>query len=189
MIPDFSELKTFLDRFIAEREQVILTTRVIIKESKLAIYSVHRKEMKQAAVHIKTMEKELEKMMKLINGNPKLLATGSHKPAIQEYVEAKAYYQFMKDGTLPSYKEFDLDEEYYLMGICDLTGELVRQAVNSIIAGDSAQAEKIRAFVDKVYGQFLHLDLQNGELRKKFDSIKYDLKKLEELCLQVKLKK
>ena len=63
------------------------------------------------------------------------------------------------------------------MGLCDLTGELGRKAVNEVIKKNFKQAEQIRELVDEIYGEFLKLNLRNSELRKKSDQIKWNLKK------------
>ena len=55
-----------------------------------------------------------------------------------------------------------------------------------MVGGDSAK--KIRDFVEELYGEMLKFNFRNGELRRKFDGIKYDLKKLEDLVLDLTLK-
>ena len=71
------------------------------------------------------------------------------------------------------------------MGLCDLTGELTRKAVNSAINGDYKGVKKIKELVENIYGQFIQLDIRDNELRRKFDSIKWDLKKLEDLVCEL----
>ena len=51
---------------------------------------------------------------------------------------------------------------------------------------DFSEVEKIRELVEEIYGEFLKLDLRNGELRKKSDAIKWNLRKLEDLVLSIK---
>ena len=81
-----------------------------------------------------------------------------------------------------------VDVEHYLLGLCDLTGELVRKAVNDIIRKKYGNALKIKELVEEIYGEFLKLDLRNNELRVKSDSIKYNLKKLEDIVYDLKIK-
>ncbi|GAG22250.1 unnamed protein product, partial [marine sediment metagenome] len=50
------------------------------------------------------------------------------------------------------------------------------------------EALKIKAFVDEIYGEFLKFDLRNSELRRKSDSIKWNLKKLEDVIFDITLK-
>ena len=40
----------------------------------------------------------------------------------------------------------------------------------------------------EIYGEFLKLHLRNGELRKKSDAIKWNLKKLEEVMYDISMK-
>jgi len=74
------------------------------------------------------------------------------------------------------------------MGLCDLTGELVRKAVNDVIKKNFKQAMEIKDLVDEIYGEFLKFNLRNSELRRKSDQIKWNLKKLEDVVFELKLK-
>ena len=134
---------------------------------------------------IKSAVAELDKTAKK---KPIFYYSGPFKIAVQEFVEAVCYYEFVKNKKIPSAKELKVDTEYYLLGLCDLTGELVRKAINSAINNDYDQALFIKKFVNDLYNELMLFEFRN-ELRKKFDSIKYDLKKLDELALGIKLKK
>ena len=70
-----------------------------------------------------------------------------------------------------------------------MTGELVRKAINDAIKGNMKSALFIKGFVEELYGELLQFDFRNSELRRKFDGIKYDLKRLEDIALSIKLKK
>ena len=82
--------------------------------------------------------------------------------------------------------EFGVEE--YLLGLCDLTGELGRRSVFATIDSNFEEVKKIRDIVDSIYKAFLEFDLRNSELRKKSDSIKWNLKKIEEILYDLKLK-
>jgi predicted translin family RNA/ssDNA-binding protein len=47
----------------------------------------------------------------------------------------------------------------------------------------------IKELVSEIYGEMIKFDFRNGDLRKKFDGIKYDLKKIEDLVFEIKIKK
>jgi predicted translin family RNA/ssDNA-binding protein len=74
------------------------------------------------------------------------------------------------------------------LGICDLTGELTRRAVSLVTKGKGKEVLVIKNFVEDIYGEFLKFDLRNGNLRKKYDSIKWNLKKLEEIMYDLSKK-
>jgi len=81
-----------------------------------------------------------------------------------------------------------LELENYLVGVTFLTPELARLCVNSVIAGDYEQPKKIADFVNDLYNGYQLLNLKNDFLRKRFDGMKYDLKKIEEINLEVSLR-
>ena len=86
----------------------------------------------------------------------------------------------LEDGTLITKKELKVvNAEEYLLGLCDFTGELVRYAVLRATARDKKAVQDVRNIIDAIHGQLLQFDLRNGELRKKYDSIKYNLQKAE----------
>ncbi|MBW3022617.1 hypothetical protein KY308_00750 [Candidatus Woesearchaeota archaeon] len=185
---DFESMKQEMEAFNAKRDTIIKDSRNVLKLSKQIINSLNRSEPKEAETLIAEIKKELQNLNKHTENHPELAYSPSYKAAVQEYVEAIAYYDFVKNKKLPTKKELGVDVESYLMGICDLTGELVRKAINSAIKQDYKLAFEINDFVSELYSELLKFDFINGNLRKKFDSIKYNLKKLEDLALELKLK-
>lgn len=85
--------------------------------------------------------------------------------------------------------EIEIDLEVYLSGIASLPRELSRLCVNSIRCGNYSLPPRINSFVSDLYSGFRLLNLRNGALRKKFDSIKYDLQKLEEIMYDIAVRK
>ena len=47
----------------------------------------------------------------------------------------------------------------------------------------------VKEFMTELYGEFLNFDMRNGDLRKRFDSIKWNLRKLEDVSLEISLRK
>ncbi|KAL5011030.1 hypothetical protein ScPMuIL_013335 [Solemya velum] len=83
---------------------------------------------------------------------------------------------------------FQLDLEDYLMGLLTLSNELARLAVNSVTAGDCFLPVKIAKFVGELDSGFRLLNLKNDSLRKRFDGLKYDLKKVEEIVYDLTIR-
>jgi predicted translin family RNA/ssDNA-binding protein len=185
---DFLRLKKALDDFEEQREATIAKSRDILKLSKQAIYCVHRHEMDEAGKLIRHAEKEIAVIKRLVTCEPKLDFVGAYSASMQEYVEAKCYYEFIRRGCVPSQQELEVQVEDYLLGLCDLTGELGRKTVLAAIAKDYKMVVTIRNLVDEIHGLFLQLNLRNGELRKKSDSIKWNLKKIEDVLYDIKTK-
>jgi len=184
----FSRMRAELDEYEKSREIVIKKSREVLKISKAAIYSLHRKDVKEAENQLKTAKSAISQLKKTIATDPHLATVGSYSEALEEYVEASCYAGFLK-GKLPSPTELGVDADVYLPGLCDLVGELVRKAINSSIEGDFDAAMKIKDFVTNIYQELMLFDFPNTPVRRKFDSIKYGLEKLQDLTLELKLKK
>ena len=184
----FSNLKTELERYDADREEVIKACRDVLKASKGAIYAVHRNEHATAKSQLEDAKKVLARIAAKVKANPRLVAVGSIHEAQEEYAEGACYYGLMVDKKLPSYNDLKVDIEPYLGGLCDMVGELTRKAINSAIDDDIKTAMHIRQLVRDIFEELNRLELRNIPARRKFDSIKYGLEKLEDLALQLKLK-
>ena len=83
---------------------------------------------------------------------------------------------------------FHLDLEDYLAGITQLSNELSRLVVNAVTHGDYERPKRIATFLNNLDAGFRLLNLKNDMLRKKFDSLKYDLKKVEEVVYDLSIR-
>ena len=181
---DLESIKLALDEADLQREEVIKQSRAIVRKSKEVIYSLHRDDK----VDLKEINAMFEALNFFVSDKPKLKYTGSFKVAVQEYVEAVSLYEILKNNRLPTNLELKLEPDHYLLGLIDVTGELVRRAINQSIKGNFQESVKLKEVVSSIYDELMLFDFSNGELRKKFDSIKYDLQKLENLILELTLK-
>jgi translin len=174
--------------FDSQREDLIKKSRDLLKLSKQIIYSVHRDDLKQAEKFAEQINAKFNEINGIAAKNSKLGEVGAYKVAVGEYVEAVLYYEFVKNKKIPASKELKVSVFNYLLGLCDLTGELVRKAIFLAGKDKSKEVLVIKDLVDEIYGELLKFDVRENELRKKLDSVKYDLKKLEDLVLDLKLK-
>ena len=183
---DFAKIRKELEAFDAKRETIIKGSRDALKNSKRAIFSVHRNKLSEARTLLLSAKKKITELKNLIRTMPGLDAIGAFSCAMQEYVEAMSYYMFVKSGKLPTRSSLGAAAEDYLMGLCDLTGELARRAV-MFANKDREEVKRIKDFVEELYGEFLKFDFRNGDLRKKFDAIKWNLKKIDEVVYAVEI--
>ncbi|KAJ1899593.1 Translin-1 [Kickxella alabastrina] len=84
--------------------------------------------------------------------------------------------------------EFVITIEEYLHGVISLFSELSRLAVNSVIVNDVKRPQDISTFASELYSGFQLLNLKNDSLRRRFDSIKYDIKKIEEVQYDLRVR-
>lgn len=184
----FEQMRSEIELFDSQREELIKTSRDVLKLSKGAIYSLHRNDTKTAQKQLKDAEVIISKLNALIKKDVHLASVGAYDEALEEFVEAKCYFEFVANNRIPSSKELGVDTDIYLPGLCDLVGELARKAINSVLKDDIKTALAIKDFVEEIYDELMMFDFRNSPLRKKFDAIKYSLEKLEDLALKLKTK-
>jgi len=140
---------------------------------------------------------------------------------LQEYVEAVSFYHYLLEGRLVSLKQaedmmhllpdqpeaptarMELTMDDYLLGVTDLSGELMRFAANSVsLYGNTAAASSILYFMQSLLSSFrqLAVDSKSGggrgdsanplhELAPKITVMEQSLSKVELLCYKVELRR
>tara|TARA_Y100000310_G_scaffold336542_1_gene421367 strand:+ start:449 stop:1024 length:576 start_codon:yes stop_codon:yes gene_type:complete len=182
---EFSQIREELETYDKQRELLINEGRVLLKLSKCMIYSVHRNNLSETKSLLKQIKAAKFKLDKTAKKTKELSAEPSYSSALQEYAEAFSYYYFVIHKKLPSKKTMGVNSEDYLLGLCDLTGELGRRAVSLATKRQFKEVELIKDTVEEIYGEFLKFNLRNSQLRRKSDSIKWNLKKLEEIMYDI----
>lgn len=184
---NFAEMKKEMDAFDAKRERIIKESRDVLKLSKRAIYSLHRGENDAAQELLAEARKRKRELERLIDKDGPL-RTGSLSAACEEFVEAAALQAYVSEQRIPTRKELAVTADEYLLGLADLTGELARRAVLAATKQDLWEVTRIHDLIQALYGKFVEFDFRNGELRRKFDSIKYNLQKVEEVRYELSLR-
>lgn len=83
---------------------------------------------------------------------------------------------------------FHLDIEDYLLGILGMASELTRFATNSVTLGDYNRALEISKFLADLNSGFRCLNLKNDSIRKRYDALKYDIKKIEGIRYDISIR-
>lgn len=170
-----------------ERRQIISLSNIVLHDSKRIIFSLHRGDHKLAEENFKKVEKILNDLEKKF-GFKRISDEGAYKAAAEEYAEAKIFFNIIKEKTIGKVKEVNLDPVSYLGGICDATGELVRRAVNEAAAGRFEEVEKIKNIINDIIAELVQFDM-TGYLRTKYDQAKGNLRKIEQINYEIKIRK
>jgi predicted translin family RNA/ssDNA-binding protein len=186
--------KKFLDKLKqeykaseSERRQIISRSNNVLHDSKRAIFSLHREDVKTAEGLLGQNEDTLKKM-EADFGYKRLLEEGSYKAGAEEFVEAKLYYLFVTGKKIDAFRGLKMSYESYLGGLCDLTGELVRLAVNKAAAGKMDEMARAKEAINDIMAQLVEFDF-TGYLRTKYDQAKNNLRKIEQINYEVNLRK
>jgi len=78
----------------------------------------------------------------------------------------------------------------YLLGVSDLTGELMRLCINSVATRNKHVSVDVLSFMRKMHDGFTGLPMSalTGELGKKLQVTKESLQKVENVCFNVKVR-
>ncbi|CAL9047322.1 unnamed protein product [Musa banksii] len=211
MREEFAKYTDYLNQLNDKRERVVKASRDVTMNSKKVIFQVHRMSKGNREDVLAKAENDLaavtdqymSKLVKELDGTDFWKLRRAYTFAVQEYVEAATLCRFCKAGTLLNLAEINAsllslsDESLeplqinvldYLLGLADLTGELMRLAIGRISDGEVEYAEKICRFVRDIYRELtllVPLMDDNFEMKKKMDTMLQSLVKIENACFSV----
>jgi len=180
---EFEKIKKTLQEKEKIREKIIALSREILSNSKKAIYETHRGGNPEKL--LKTAETKIVEAKKIIK-NPASI-TGSFRAGLEEYAEAKMFEYYINKGKILPFTKIKIPEETYLAALSDFTGELGRLIVKKGINKDIKEVTNILETIDYIFGQMQIFDFPNSDLRRKYDAIKYNLKKAEQIRYDLSL--
>ncbi|CCI11575.1 unnamed protein product [Albugo candida] len=158
--------------------------------SKQAIFALHRKDTVSASLELKEAETVIGALASLISRDPVNLRVGAFTACLEEYVEAKCFEAYLQESVLLPFAAvtpFQVAYPEYIGGVIDFTGELVRYAIARATVRDEEEVKKARSLVQLIAEELVEFDFRNGSLRKKYDSLKYNLQKLENTLYELSL--
>jgi predicted translin family RNA/ssDNA-binding protein len=183
----FSQLKKDYDQYVSYRQKVIENSNKILKLAKQSIFSLHRNEIQPASRYLKRAEDLLIKLKKYFPKNISLEDEGTYKAAIEEYIEAKLFWQILTTGRISKIKNFKFNFDDYLAALCDLTGELLRKIVLLATNGENKKAIYLKEIIAGIMSELIKFDL-TGYLRHKYDEAKRNLKRAEEIIYEINIR-
>jgi len=184
----FTKLKKDYESFDVGRRIVIKNSNDILKASKQAIFALHRERIKDAEELLKEAEDQIKYLNDKIKSEKGLVYQGAYLAAMEEFVEAQLFYQFIKNKKITEIKDFRIGTDSYLGGLSDLTGELVRRGVFLATKKRYEEVEECEKMIEAIVGELIQLNLM-GPLRNKFDQSKNSLRKIEEIMYDLEIKR
>ncbi|MFA5644319.1 MAG: hypothetical protein WC928_02210 [Patescibacteria group bacterium] len=169
-----------------ERRQIISLANIVLNNSKKTIFAIHRNELDLAEKNLEDNEKIIKKINRDFGEN-RATKEGAFMASLEEYVEARLFFDFVKTGKIGKVKDLNVPLESYIGGICDLSGELIRRAVNETIEKNFSEIKKIKKIINEILNELIDFDI-TGYLRTKYDQARGNLKKIEQMDYEISLK-
>lgn len=207
----FTNYAEYLNNLNEKREKVVKASRDITMNSKKVIFQVHRIGKHNKDEVLEKAEKDLQavrdqhvsRLVKELNGTDFWKLRRAYSPGVQEYVEAATFCKFCRAGTLlnldemnatflqlsdPSIEPLQINILDYLLGLADLTGELMRLAISRISDGELDFADKICRFVRDVHRELTlvvpAMD-DSHDMKTKMEIMLQSVMKIENACFSV----
>ncbi|KAK2589173.1 hypothetical protein KPH14_001989 [Odynerus spinipes] len=195
-----------------ESKRIIFLLHTLVKESKRDAV------LGEAKQRIDNMGKTLFKNIAYeLEGQDVFQYLKAYRPGLEEYVEAVTFFQYLQDGCIKDWLELEKPLTYasleeckstsqncalpvettrvlvtpneYIMGIADLTGELMRKCINNLATGDIASCYQTCNFVRNMHKGFLGCtNIGNKDMGKKLSTLKQSLTKMENVCYTIKVR-
>jgi translin len=118
---------------------------------------------------------------------PVLRYEGPVRNAFEEYVEARLFYTYLKIKEIDQIDDLNVEYAEYIGGICDFTGELVRKATLLVIDGKYEELQEYYDIMKQIMAELLECNL-TSYLRTKFDQLKRNVRKMEQIMYDISLK-
>ncbi|MBI2551812.1 hypothetical protein HYW17_00725 [Candidatus Uhrbacteria bacterium] len=184
----FVRLKKEYDTYESARRDLIGVSNGTLSKAKQAIFALHRDDMSAADALLQEVERTFGNLEKQFKQLPELRYEGAYRAALEEYVEAKLFCEWMRIGKVVELKGMQIDADTYLAGLSDFTGELTRKAVQRATQGRAQEVEKLAEVVRDVVEQLIKFDL-TGYLRTKYDQAKQNLRRVEEVIYDMHMRR
>ncbi|ORY88378.1 Translin [Leucosporidium creatinivorum] len=209
---DFSYLKSSLEADAELREQIREAVRGV-ESTERACLAVLNRVHSVGKEHTAQVLSSLTPLLPPLRASLAALATlipstqfyrysSSFSQSLQNASFIVVFSRFLEREDVPTKEEvgreleinpewrdkFFLPTEEYLHSLISLLNELSRLAVNRVTLGDYSAPVQYSKFSKELSTAFGLLNLKNDSLRKRFDGIKYDVKKLEEVVYDLSLR-
>jgi len=206
---NFAQIAKILDARHDKHEAIFKQSRDITVDSKRLIFSIHRlfdqkdKDAGLAQIHasLDNILKQWNKMSNLLKDvkDPSLFQR-AFSPGLQEFIEALCFLSVLESSYIPTCDEI-LEKTCFkscketmfievLLGITDISGEIMRFVTNMVSKGRSDYNLQARNVLQLMYYEYIQISPHiHRELNKKIHQHKGSMLKVEILCYADVIKK
>eukprot|EP00794_Sanderia_malayensis_P020405 gene20405-22418_t len=214
LIQNFLTFQKELDGRYDKRERLVKLSRDITIISKRVIFQLHRfsqcinseEIVKEAEEKLETVKNLFEKIALELKNEDSYQYARAYTGGMQEFIEAVTFMHYIKSYELLSYEELckdylsfqDVDKEEftlllrpmdYILGVADLTGELMRMCINCLGNGEQEKSQEICSFLRTIHDESLKLSGKDfRDLGQKIRVMKQSMQKVENVCYAVSLR-
>jgi translin len=167
--------RSFHKRFdvkMAAREKALPAARRSIRASANAIRAIHRHELDSARALMHEAADAIREGMEAVRDEPDVANAGFLQDAQKEYTEARITAAIVEGEDVPGPDELGVQLAPYLNGMAETIGELRRQILDLLRAGDVERSESLLGAMEDLYSLLVTIDYPDaitGNLRRSTD--------------------
>ncbi|HLA41812.1 MAG TPA: hypothetical protein VJZ27_00160 [Aggregatilineales bacterium] len=158
------------------REQSIAHARVLIRQSGLAIRSIHRSEWDEASKRLNEIRSLVDEVKTILVDYPDLYHSGHTQDALKEYAECSLLFAIIRNTNLPTPEALGIPMSTYINGLAEAATELRRRILDVIRQhGFEEDAERMLDAMDAIYTLMNTIDYPDavtGGLRRRTDVLR-----------------
>ncbi|XP_029305808.1 translin-associated protein X isoform X2 [Cottoperca gobio] len=171
--------------------------------------------LNEAEVKLDAVRQKIGQIAEELRGEDIFQFHRAFTPGIQEYVEAVSFLHYIRHRSLISLEEinarlvfmktekgsaedlqpggqvltFQVTPSDYLLGVADLTGELMRMCISSVGNGDIDTPFQLSQFLRQIHDGFSYIGNTGPyEVSKKLHTLRQSLGKVEDACYALRVR-
>ncbi|MEP7288366.1 MAG: haloacid dehalogenase [Chloroflexota bacterium] len=169
------DIRTALEGKNAARENLISTSRTLVRHCANAIRAMHRQEWDNAQQLLDTAHAVMDQMRTGVETYPDLYFAGYTQDSFKEYVEAVLAYAMVRNEPLPTPQDLRIEESTYLNGMAEAASELRRYILDILRRDHSDEVERLLIAMESIYDLLVTFDFPDavsGGLRHRTDNLR-----------------
>lgn len=190
----FVRVKEVLDRYYETREEVIKLVRELLGYSREIVQYVHQKQFDRAIALVDKACRVVKQVNNIGRIEPRVRYSGLWLDTSKEYAEAVIFLNILKailgntEVQVPFPEDLGISEEAWILGLCEVAGELKREILLAARENNFALARRILLIIDEIYSCVSSLSYPSAiipGIKSKVDYVRAILVSSEELIFRL----
>ena len=190
----FVRVKEVLDRYYETREEVIKLVRELLGYSREIVQYVHQKQFDRAIALLDKACRVVKQVNNIGRIEPRVRYSGLWLDTSKEYAEAVIFLNILKailgntEVQVPFPEDLGISEEAWILGLCEVAGELKREILLAARENNFALARRILLIIDEIYSCVSSLSYPSAiipGIKSKVDYVRAILVSSEELIFRL----
>uniref|UniRef100_A0A7S1NCU6 Translin n=1 Tax=Eutreptiella gymnastica TaxID=73025 RepID=A0A7S1NCU6_9EUGL len=184
---EFQEFQAELERLSEKRDECFKSGNKIRPLALRAIYHLHRGELSQVTQLHADCVTLMTAVMAKVSDNTQLRGILEH--CMEAFITSSMFLHFLDTGLILQKSALPLvaTNTEYLSGLCGFAKELERYAAARATHRDVLSVILCRDVVEVINSQMMQFDFRNSPLRRKYDGLKYAVKRLQDILYELSL--